>query len=107
MQEIFNENPDDEKIEPEIETPAEMPQASAENTEAARKTRTWRQWIETDEAMRKIYLGFGFFCHFDFNNLDSIFHRRDLLRRLGRLLSHSLERGFVGKFQPIQRFAVV
>ena len=58
MQEIFNENPDNEKTEPEIETP----QASAENTEAAQKTRSWRQWIETDQAMRKIYLGFGFFA---------------------------------------------
>ena len=62
MQEIFNENPDNEKIVPEIEMPAEMPEAIAENAEAARKTRTWRQWLETDQAMRKIYLGFGFFA---------------------------------------------
>ena len=56
MQETFNENPDDEIIE------TETPEAIAENAEAGRKTRSWRQWIETDEAMRKVYLVFGFFA---------------------------------------------
>lgn len=58
MQEIFNENPEDEKVETQIETPESV----IENKKAARKTRSWRQWIDTDEAMRKIYLIFGFFA---------------------------------------------
>ena len=55
--------------------------------------------------MRWIYLVFGFFAILIGYHLAAIFDAGDLLRRLGRLLSHSLEFAFVGKFQTRQMAA--
>src|SRR5690606_18753612 len=42
--------------------------------------------------------GVRFYCDLDADELSAVSHKRDLLRRLGRLLSHPLELAALGKF---------
>src|SRR5215203_3246120 len=51
MEEILNDNP---------ETNAEKPIAETSNPTAEKAKQTWRQWFETDAAVRTVYLIFGF-----------------------------------------------
>jgi hypothetical protein len=89
MQSIFN---NDENTEPEREEtaavgePSVIPETiqplnvSEEIKEAKQERRSWKQWFETENAVRTIYLVFGFFCDCAFDGAFAVFDAGDLLR---------------------------
>jgi hypothetical protein len=69
---------------------------------AAKPKSALRQYLETEEATALGLSHFRLRRHRDGDGVPSISHRRDLLRRLGRLLPHPLEPATLGEFLPFQ-----
>lgn len=53
MEEVFNDKPEETKVEEIADTSAEQ---------AEKRKVSWKEWLGTDEAVRWIYLVFGFFA---------------------------------------------
>ena len=68
---------------------------------------SWREYLETEQAVRTIYLVFGVISIALLMWFLQIPDDGDLLRRLGRLLSHQVELAAVAKFFAWQMAAVV
>ncbi len=84
MEEIYNETPED--------FPLEIP---VEKAKPAKQT--WKQWFGDRRRDSLGLFDFWFIRDHFIDGFASVFDERDLLRRLGRLLSHSLERFALGK----------
>ena len=105
MEENFNEN-ERELIDEAIDNSAleEKPGQEKPLEESANEPNAigWRAFFERDDAVRVVYLVFGFFAIVLLMVLLQFFHFSYLLRRLGWLLPHSLERDDLGKHQAIK-----